>query len=120
MTEYLPDLPPSPRRRGSNPPPPGRKPAPPAGPPDWRRSFNHENTNPPTGEPPLKLRRHEAVTVTGQVAAARVTMSPTAWRLGRRNGELVLQAGSVWHQGREHGVKWSDVSTVDLDNEAQP
>ena len=42
-----------------NPPPPGRKPAPPAGPPDWRRSFNHENINPPTGEPPLKWRQRE-------------------------------------------------------------
>ena len=25
--------------------------------PDWRRSFNHENINRPTGEPPLRLRR---------------------------------------------------------------
>jgi hypothetical protein len=25
--------------------------------PDWRRSFNHENTNRPTTEPPLRLRR---------------------------------------------------------------
>jgi hypothetical protein len=62
------------RRRGSNPPPPGRKPTPQAGPPDWSRSFNHatnlirikeettygECTNPPTGAPPLKLRRKEA------------------------------------------------------------
>jgi hypothetical protein len=24
---------------------------------DWRRSINHENTNRPTGEPPLKFRR---------------------------------------------------------------
>lgn len=23
---------------------------------DWRRSFNHENANPPSGPPPLKLR----------------------------------------------------------------
>ena len=46
-------------RRGSNPPPPGRKPAPPAGPPDWRRSFTHECINPPTGDPPLKLRKRE-------------------------------------------------------------
>ena len=68
------------RRQGGNPPPPGRmfnrggicpnpdtslmlrKPAPPAGPPnyDWRRRFNHENTNPPTGAPPLKLRQKKA------------------------------------------------------------
>jgi hypothetical protein len=26
---------------------------------DWRRSFNHENTNRPSGPPPLKLRRSE-------------------------------------------------------------
>jgi hypothetical protein len=47
--------------RGSNPPPPDRKPAGPAGPPDvcWMRSFTHECTNPPTGAPPLKLRRKE-------------------------------------------------------------
>lgn len=25
--------------------------------PDWRRSFNHENTNPPSEPPPLRLRR---------------------------------------------------------------
>jgi hypothetical protein len=25
--------------------------------PDWRRSFNHENTKRPSGPPPLKLRR---------------------------------------------------------------
>lgn len=25
--------------------------------PDWRRSFNHENTRKPKGPPPLKLRR---------------------------------------------------------------
>lgn len=43
------------RRRGAT-PPPGRKPAPPT---DWRRSFNHENINSPTGEPPLKWRQRE-------------------------------------------------------------
>jgi hypothetical protein len=29
--------------------------------PDWRRSFNHENTNLPSGPPPLKFRRSEPV-----------------------------------------------------------
>ena len=53
------DMLPLPRRRDSNPPLPGRKPAPPAGPPDWRRSFTHECINPPTGEPPLKLRQRK-------------------------------------------------------------
>jgi hypothetical protein len=27
--------------------------------PDWRRSFNHENINRPSGPPPLKFRRSE-------------------------------------------------------------
>ncbi len=27
--------------------------------PDWRRSFNHENLNRPSGPPPLKRRRSE-------------------------------------------------------------
>ena len=38
------------------------KPESPAGPPnyDWRRRFNHENTNPPAGAPPLKLRRNDS------------------------------------------------------------
>lgn len=29
--------------------------------PDWRRSFNHENTNRPSEPPPLKFRRSEPV-----------------------------------------------------------
>ena len=53
-------------------------------------------------------------------APPRFGYSPTAWRLGRRNGELVLQAGSRWVQGQESGIEWVDVRTVDLDNEAQP
>ena len=43
------------RRRCSNSPPPCINPAP----PDWRRSFTHENLNRPGGPPPLKLRRSE-------------------------------------------------------------
>ena len=61
------------------------------------------------------------VTFTGQVVAARVTYSPTAWRLARRNGELILQAGSMWIEGRKSGVVWDDVPTVILDElEVQP
>ena len=50
-----------------------------------------------------------------QIGPARVNYSPTAWRLARRNGELILQAGSMWTQGSEGGVEWNDVPTVDLD-----
>jgi hypothetical protein len=62
------------------------------------------------------------ITFTSQVVAARVSSnSPTSWRLARRNGELILQAGSQWVQGREFGVEWSDVPTVNLDElEGQP
>jgi len=50
-----------------------------------------------------------------------VTYSPAAWRLARRNGALILQAGSMWIQGRESGVVWVDVPTVILDElEGQP
>lgn len=59
------------------------------------------------------------VTVTGRVmsviSAAKVTYPPTAWRLARRNGELILQAGSTWIQGWESGIEWNDVPTVNLD-----
>ncbi len=53
--------------------------------------------------------------MTGGVTAARLGRSPTAWRLARRNGELVLQAGNFWSQGREGGFEWNDVPTVNLD-----
>lgn len=58
-----------------------------------------------------------AITVTGGLTAARVTHSPTAWRLARRNGELILQAGSLWVLGRESGIEWNDVPTVNLDEQ---
>jgi hypothetical protein len=50
-----------------------------------------------------------------QIGPARVDNSPTAWRLARRNGELILQAGSMWAHGREFGIEWNDQPTVDLD-----
>ena len=49
------------------------------------------------------------------IGPVRVTNSPTSWRLARRNGELILQAGSIWTQGREAGIEWNDMPTVDLD-----
>ena len=56
------------------------------------------------------------ITIPGTlIGPARFTQSPTSWRLARRNGELILQAGSIWTQGREGGIEWNDVPTVDLD-----
>jgi hypothetical protein len=57
---------------------------------------------------------------TCSIGPSRVIHAPTAWRLARRNGELILQAGSIWTQGRDAGYEWSDVPTVDLDGEAGP
>ena len=57
------------------------------------------------------------ITVGGDLTAARVVYSPTAWRLARRNGELILQAGSLWVQGSKSGVEWNDVPTVNLDQQ---
>jgi hypothetical protein len=56
-----------------------------------------------------------SIIVTGGVAAARFSHSPTGWRLARRNGELVLQARSFWTQGIESGIEWKDVPTLNLD-----
>jgi hypothetical protein len=56
-----------------------------------------------------------ADTTLSQIGPARVNYSPTAWRLARRNGELILQAGSMWAQGKEGGIEWNDLPTVDLD-----
>jgi hypothetical protein len=61
-----------------------------------------------------------SIVVTGDVTAARAGGSPSAWRLARRNGELVLQAGSIWTQGREGGIEWNDVPTVNLDELEAP
>jgi len=44
--------------------------------------------------------------------------SPCMFRLARRNGELVFQAGYQWHEGNAFGVEWKDIPIVDLDEEA--
>jgi hypothetical protein len=38
-----------------------------------------------------------------------------AYRLARRNGELVLQGCFQWTQGRDYGHEWRDVPTVELE-----
>lgn len=49
------------------------------------------------------------------LTAARVedTMAK-AYRLGRRNGELVLQGCFQWTQGSDYGHEWRDIPIVDL------
>ena len=49
---------------------------------------------------------------------------PTGFRLGRSNGELILQGAYHWiktpeGEGEtEHGFTWKDIKTVDLDEKA--
>ena len=43
---------------------------------------------------------------------------PCGFRLARRNGELVFQAGYQWREGNTSGVEWKDIPIVDLDEEA--
>ena len=41
---------------------------------------------------------------------------PRHYRLGRRNGELVLQGAFYWGRGSmESGYEWRDIPIVDLD-----
>ena len=43
---------------------------------------------------------------------------PRYYRLGRRNGELVLQGAFYWQRGfRESGHEWRDIPIIDLDGE---
>ena len=51
-----------------------------------------------------------------KLSAARIEDNVArAYRLARRNGELVLQACFQWTQGTDYGHEWRDVPTVDLD-----
>lgn len=54
-----------------------------------------------------------------QIVAARIEeRAPRAYRLGRRNGELVLQGAFFWSQGwNEGGHEWRDIPIVDLDDD---
>jgi len=42
---------------------------------------------------------------------------PGAYRLARRNGELVLQGCFYWRCVQEYGHEWRDVPTVELEAE---
>jgi len=51
--------------------------------PDWRRSFNHENTNRPSGPPPLRFRRSEPPCGGGEITLAEWEAMRTAFVEGR-------------------------------------
>ena len=45
----------------------------------------------------------------------REALEPHAYRLARRDGELVLQGAYRWWRGMAEGADWRDIPTVDLD-----
>ena len=45
-------------------------------------------------------------------ACYRLTQPASKWRLARRNGELILQAGSIWTDGIEAGIEWENAPEV--------
>ena len=47
----------------------------------------------------------------------RLTQPASTWRLATRNGELILQAGSIWVEGEGAGIEWKDVPRVNLDEQ---
>jgi hypothetical protein len=50
-------------------------------------------------------------------ACYRLTQPASTWRLAIRNGELILQAGSIWVEGEDAGIEWKDLPTADLDEQ---
>lgn len=44
-------------------------------------------------------------------------MHPRYYRLGRRNGDLVLLGAFFWRCGSESGCEWREIRIVDLDGE---
>lgn len=56
------------------------------------------------------------VTTTGASAARVENSTPRAYRLARRNGELVLQGSFFWTQGVYYCHEWRDIPIVDLDS----
>lgn len=56
------------------------------------------------------------ITFTGKLVPARVEYSdPRAYRIARRNGELILQGAFSWSEGNSYGHNWRDIPIVDLD-----
>ena len=45
-------------------------------------------------------------------ACYRLTQPASTWRLATRNGEPVLQAGSIWVEGEGAGIEWKDEQEV--------
>lgn len=101
--------------------------------PDWRRSFNHENTNPPSGPPPLNFRRSKPVrleegrTVRGNGNGGPTTPKPMAVTVQGLNwpatlGDFTLvgpadnQGAWRWYERQHNGT----TERVRVDHQLQP
>jgi hypothetical protein len=68
-----------------------------------------------TNENTLRLTTGEALPFTSY--RYRLTEPASTWRLAVRDGELILQAGSIWTDGEDAGIEWKDVPKVNLDEQ---
>ena len=68
-----------------------------------------------TNENTLRLATGEALPFVP--VCYRLTQPASTWRSVVRNGELILQAGSIWVDGEGAGIEWKDVPKVNLDEQ---
>lgn len=67
------------------------------------------------------------IIVTGLLGSLRHTTGPHAWRLARKNGELILQGLMMWRDdiirrddiSKGGGEYWETIPTIDLDEESE-
>jgi hypothetical protein len=57
------------------------------------------------------------IIMTGLSGPIRHTTGPHAWRLARKDGELILQGLMRWREGRDGGEYWETIPTIDLTDE---
>jgi hypothetical protein len=58
-----------------------------------------------------------SIIVASGFAPARFTTGPHAWRLARKDGELILQGLMWWREGRDGGEYWETIPTIDFTDE---
>jgi hypothetical protein len=68
----------------------------------------------PQATPPAA---NTGITVASSFMPIRFTTGPHAWRLARKNGELILQGLMRWREGRDGGEYWETIPTIDFTDE---
>ena len=57
------------------------------------------------------------IIMTGLLGSLRHTTGPHAWRLARKNGELILQGLMMWRDDKGGDKYWETFPTIDLTDE---